>query len=232
MALILSIETSTQMCSVALSENGTTRFAKQHHDGYSHASHLTVLIESLMQESGMAFSEVDAIAVSSGPGSYTGLRIGISTAKGICYAMHKPLIAINSLEILAWQIRQSELANQTPHALLCPMIDARRMEVYTTLYNTAMQQLTPITAEIIDNQSFATQLNEQPIIFAGNGADKCHEVITHPNALFIDQCMPLAHHMAIPAQLAFHENRFEDVAYMEPLYLKDFVATTPKNKVF
>lgn len=231
MALILSIETSTQMCSASLSRDGEVVLSKQHFDGYSHASHLTVLIESLCADAGFSLNTIDAMAVSSGPGSYTGLRIGISTAKGICYALNKPMIAINSLEVLAWQMQKIHSLPISSSAWLCPMIDARRMEVYTSFFDLEMHPQSEIVAEIITDQSFLNVLNTRQVIFAGNGADKCTETIVHPNAIFIANCNPLAHHMAQPAHKAFQSGRFEDVAYMEPFYLKDFVATTPKNKV-
>lgn len=231
MALILSIETSTQMCSASLSRDGEVILSKQHFDGYSHASHLTVLIESLIAEAGTGLAAIDAMAVSSGPGSYTGLRIGISTAKGICYALNKPMIAINSLEVLAWQMQQIQGLATSPSSWLCPMIDARRMEVYTSFFDLEMHSQSEIVAEIITEQSFLNILDTRQVIFAGNGADKCTETIIHPNAVFIANCNPLAHDMAKPAFKAYQSGRFEDVAYMEPFYLKDFVATTPKNKV-
>ncbi len=230
MALILSIETSTQMCSVSLARDGKVIESQSHLDGYSHASHLTILIENVFKGTGCKMSEIDAVAVSSGPGSYTGLRIGISTAKGICYALGKPLIAINSLEIMAWMMQDKYNGNDKT-IRFCPMIDARRMEVYTTIFDSQIHSLSAIRAEIINSESFAEDLQHQKIIFGGNGADKCHEVITHENAIFLNDCSPLAQYMATTAEKCFNEGKFEDVAYMEPFYLKDFVATTPKNKV-
>jgi tRNA threonylcarbamoyladenosine biosynthesis protein TsaB len=230
MALILCIETSTQICSVALCENGVALHAFQFSEGNSHATHLTTLIEKLFSETtGYNMQNIDAVAVSSGPGSYTGLRIGVSTAKGICYALNIPLIAVNSLETMTWPMLQHPIMNDS--RLLCPMIDARRMEVYTTLFNHNMLPLQPVSAQIITHESFSEALNHQEIVFFGDGAEKCKDTLTHPNAVFIDGISPLAENLSIPAHEAYLNSKFEDVAYFEPFYLKDFVATTPKNKV-
>ena len=174
--------------------------------------------------------EIDAVAVSSGPGSYTGLRIGVSTAKGICYALDKPLIAISSLRILSEQaaLIYNEFVNKEI-ITFCPMIDARRMEVYTTLFNQNLEQIAEIKAQIITPDTFSSLLENQKIAFFGNGASKCKEVIQSNNALFLDEVYPLASAMSQPAFKFFNESHFEDVAYFEPFYLKDFIATIPKN---
>lgn len=228
MASILSIDTSTPVCSVALAINGTTVHHAEIFEDFSHASHLTVLIEKLFADNQLDIKNIDAVAVSSGPGSYTGLRIGVSTAKGLCYALSKPLIAIGSLHILAHPV--TKVSESKADALFCPMIDARRMEVYTAIFNGQMTQLEGVSAKIIDTESFANILANRRVYFFGNGAEKCKNTITHPNAVFIEQCVPLAKYMGELAQTAFDNKRFEDVAYFEPHYLKEFVATTPKQK--
>ncbi len=230
MALILSIETSTKVCSVCLSENDNIIIKKELFEANSHATHLTVFIQDLFNDiKEYKISDIDAVAVSSGPGSYTGLRIGVSVAKGICYALGKPLIAITSLEALAYAAIDNE--NLKENTLICPMIDARRMEVYTTLYNAKFEKVKEISAEIIDENSFAETLIQQPILFLGDGAAKCKDVIKNENAIFIENKAPLASNMIKTAYHKFQDKKFEDVAYFEPFYLKDFVATTPKNKV-
>jgi len=234
MALILSIDTSTSVCSVALSESGILVGHLEIYEHFSHAAKLTVLIEKLMAQSQFQFNQLSAIAVSCGPGSYTGLRIGISTAKGLCYALGIPLIAINSLKILcAGALQQLALHNQSANSVLfCPMIDARRMEVYTSVYDAQMNELEEVSAKIIAEGSFDNWLNQSPIYFFGDGSAKCQQTITNSNANFLSDVFPLAKNMAQLAQTAFDAQQFVDVAYFEPFYLKDFVATTPKNKAF
>jgi tRNA threonylcarbamoyladenosine biosynthesis protein TsaB len=204
----------------------------EEHQSNSHAALLTVLIEKMMMQSKVQMDDLDAIAVSSGPGSYTGLRIGVSVAKGICFAIQKPLIAITSLKILAAGVLLAEKeVSLKPDALICPMIDARRMEVYTTLFYTDLTQMTDIVAEIIDSASYAEILEKSQILFAGNGSEKCQTFIVHPNAVFIPNFYPLASNMVVLANEAYSNCKFEDVAYFEPFYLKDFIATLPKRKV-
>ncbi len=234
MALILSLETSTKVCSVSLSDNTTVIAKKELYEANSHATHLTVFIDELFKENAKyTLKDIDAVAVSSGPGSYTGLRIGVSVAKGICYALKKPLIAISSLKALAYYaINNSEVSNDIDaNSWICPMIDARRMEVYTTFFNNNMESQAEITAEIIDENSFKDILNERKIFFLGDGAEKCKSFIQHPNAIFIDKAAPLASNMITTAEIKYDKQQFEDVAYFEPFYLKDFIATTPKKKV-
>lgn len=231
MALILSLETSTKVCSVCLSYQGNIIATKELFDANSHATHLTVFIQDLFNElDDYALKDIDALAVSSGPGSYTGLRIGVSVAKGICYALKKPLIAIPSLEALAYAAADSPLLKEG--TLICPMIDARRMEVYTALYDHDIKIQKDISAEIIDEHSFQEELDKHPIIFLGDGAAKCKDTIGHEQAVFLDDKAPLASNMVAVALEKFRNNEFEDVAYFEPFYLKDFVATAPKNKIF
>ncbi len=235
MALILSLETSTKVCSVCLSKDDSVVAKKELFEANSHATHLTVFIQDLFEQlPNISLEDIDAIAVSSGPGSYTGLRIGVSVAKGICYALNKPLIAITSLECLVQSvINHPELKGKTDDKVFyCPMIDARRMEVYTVLFNAEMQMTKEITAEIIDEESYQTTLDTNTIVFLGDGAEKCKETIIHTNAIFLDNQVPLAANMAKIANAKFKNKEFEDVAYFEPFYLKDFVATTPKKKFF
>lgn len=228
MGLILSIETSTEVCSVALSEEGKTIDQRVIYEGQSHASALTALIEEMLTGEGRpSFKSLDAVAVSSGPGSYTGLRIGVSAAKGICYALGIPLISVDSLQVVAAGIgRQPDEDYQ-----ILPMIDARRMEVYTELFTSQLIPASPTEAIVVDNESFADILNKGKVIFAGNGSHKCKGVINHSNAIFIGNIHPLASNMSKLAYNAFLRERFEDVAYFEPQYLKDFIVTTPKNKI-
>lgn len=227
MAVILSIETSTSVCSVSLSQNGVCLAEKIDFEGPSHASKLNLFIQELLDFAATNGIKPDAIAVSCGPGSYTGLRIGVSTAKGLCYGYDIPLIAINTLKIMAETVKK----RVSQDALLCPMIDARRMEVYAAFYNTNLNCIRETSADIIDENSYAELLNEHPIYFFGNGAEKCKSALTHPNANFLTDIHPIAKNMITLAEIAFEAKHFEDVAYFEPFYLKEFVATTPKNKV-
>jgi len=226
----LCIETSTNVCSTALTENDKILFSEIEYKANSHSALLTVLIEKITKKSGIELSQIDAVAVSSGPGSYTGLRIGVSTAKGICYALDKPLIAVSSLRILAERaiMMYKEIIKQE-NLTLCPMIDARRMEVYTTFFNQNSEQIDEIKALIINSDTFLSFLEKQKIAFFGNGVEKCKEVIKHKNAFFLDDVEPLASAMILPVNQLFNENNFEDTAYFEPFYLKDFIATIPKK---
>lgn len=235
MATILNIETSTEVCSVSLAVNGNTLFIKESTEGLNHSKLLTVFIEKLFDENNFEINNIDAVAVSKGPGSYTGLRIGVSVAKGLCYALGKPLIGIGSIEAMGHYVaaHTSEYysAEAGEELLFCPMIDARRMEVYTALYNYAGEALTAVTAEIIDEKSFSEYFQSKKILFFGNGAEKCREKLTHENALFKGPAKTTARFMQNLAEIKYNKKEFEDVAYFEPFYLKDFVATIPKNKV-
>ena len=223
MALILCIETATRSCSVALARDGNLlHFKEEISEKYSHSEQLTSLVESLLKERVIAFSDLDAIAVSKGPGSYTGLRIGVSTAKGLCYALEKPLIGISTLEAMA-----SGMEKQYPNKVYCPMIDARRMEVYTAFFQ-AEKQLTDIEAHIVETDSFSKILAEDEVLFFGDGADKCQGLITNANATFITDVYPSAKDMVAVAEKAFVQQQFENVAYFEPYYLKHFVAGVKK----
>lgn len=235
MVRILQLETSTEACSVALSENGKTILLKESVEGLNHAEKLTVFVEELLRENNIEPTILSAVAVSKGPGSYTGLRIGVSVAKGICYALNIPLISINSLRVLATYsaINYSRYLKgiNEDNILFCPMIDARRMEVYTSLYNAKGKQLKPVSAEIIDNGFLLSYLEKNSVLFFGNGAKKCKDVITHPNAHFKGPETTSAQFMSEIAFDKYNKKQFEDVAYFEPFYLKDFVATIPKNKI-
>lgn len=228
MALILSLETSTSVCSAALARDGKLLAERVSYEGKSHATLLTVFVEQILNETRLEASALDAVAVSQGPGSYTGLRIGVSTAKGICYATGAKLIAIDTLKSMA--IMAAKNASLRPD-LFCSMIDARRMEVYTAMYNSNLERTCDTRALVIDSNSFAEELKSNKIAFYGDGADKCRGVIVSPNAFFIDGICPLAANMIPLAEEAYAAADFKDVAYFDPFYLKDFVATVAKNKV-
>lgn len=230
MSSILHIETSTSACSVAVSEDGQNIFRKEDLNGPSHAVSLGVFVDEALSFADSHGMPLDAVAVSCGPGSYTGLRIGVSMAKGVCYGRNLKLIGIPTLKVLCVPVLlyHDELPDD---ALLCPMIDARRMEVYAAVYDRALRPVRDIAADIVDEHSYADYLQEHPVYFFGNGAAKCKEKLTHPNAHFIDGIQPLASMMFPLAEKAIAEGRFEDVAYFEPFYLKEFVAGTPKKLI-
>jgi len=226
MALLLSIETSITDCSVAISMDEKLLITEKLFLEKSHANLLTLVIESVANHANVKLSDLDAIAVSKGPGSYTGLRIGVSTAKGLCYALDKPLIAINTLKAMAIEVNQFNIEKH----LLCPMIDARRMEVYTALYDPGLNEVQSTSAKVLDKNSFDETLSKSNVLFFGNGSNKFEELMTSKDgAYFIDGVSPSASAVATLAYKAFQANDFEDVAYFEPYYLKDFRATTPKK---
>jgi tRNA threonylcarbamoyladenosine biosynthesis protein TsaB len=235
MATILCIETSTEVCSISLAQNGKLLFEKENLEGLKHAELLTVFIEALFKENKIDFTQIDAISVSKGPGSYTGLRIGVSVAKGLCYALNVPLIAISTLDAMAY-ITSKNLndyfnSETGKNVLLCPMIDARRMEVYYAVYDANAKQQENIAAKVINENSFSNYLKDSKMLFFGNGAEKCKEKITHRNALFSGPLKASARFMIQLAEEKYNKKEFENVAYFEPFYLKDFVATVPKNKI-
>lgn len=229
MSIILCIETATEICSVAVVSETDILSVCENHEGNAHASQLTGLIEAALKQAGFTLQQLDAIAVSKGPGSYTGLRVGVSTAKGLCYALNKPLLAIPTLQSLAAQF--AETVRLEENDLCLPMLDARRMEVYCAGYNHLLHEERATEAKIIDAQSFAEELNSGTVYFFGNGAVKCETTITHPNARFVANIHCSAKGMHRLAVEAFAQKQFEDVAYFEPYYLKDFVGTTPKKLV-
>ena len=223
MSLLLSLETSTTVCSVALHENEVLLATAEVHREQSHASKLALLIDEVVRWADVKVSDIKGVAVSSGPGSYTGLRIGASTAKGLCYALSVPLVAVGTLEILAAQMNKTNITG----ARLCPMIDARRMEVYCQLFDAQNAALQPVEAKIIDEQSFVAELNEGPILFFGNGAAKCREVIRHPAALFVSGVTPSAVSLGALASKKLLRNEVEDLVHFEPFYLKEFMVKKP-----
>ncbi|MDR3651871.1 MAG: tRNA (adenosine(37)-N6)-threonylcarbamoyltransferase complex dimerization subunit type 1 TsaB [Paludibacter sp.] len=225
--IILHIETSTNVCSVALSENANCLFSKSNADGMNHAALLSSFIAEALAVLKPYDKKPDAVAVSSGPGSYTGLRIGVSTAKGLCYGYGIPMIAVSTLEVLT--VQALNIVKEKGNALFCPMIDARRMEVYSAFYNEMSEIYRDIAADIITPDSYAEILVSQPVYFFGNGAEKCKTTLINSNARFIDNLVPLAENMISFAEKAFAEKKFVDVAYFEPFYLKEFQTTTPKK---
>jgi tRNA threonylcarbamoyladenosine biosynthesis protein TsaB len=233
MALILNIESSTDICSVSIARNGKILGLKESRDKKSHAALLAIFIEELTSEVKIELPDLDAVAVSKGPGSYTGLRIGVSTAKGIAYGAGIKLIGIPTLKSMASGVsRKYRVSNSKKKLLLCPMIDARRMEVFTALYTTSDNLYKEITAEIIHPGIFSDMLDKNEIWFFGNGSEKCRQMIQHQNARFIEGIEPSASWMAELSEKAFREKQFEDIAYFEPFYLKDFVATIPRKNIF
>ena len=231
MACILHIETSTNVCSAALTQDGQLLLEKIERKGPSHATVLPLFVEELVSFADSHAIPLDAVAVSSGPGSYTGLRIGVSTAKGLCYGRDLKLISVSTLELLAVPVLLygEELPD---NALLCPMLDARRMEVYAAIYNRGLGVERSIQSDIVDESSYLTYLDSAPVYFFGDGAKKCEGTINHPNAHFIEGIEPLARNMMPLAEKRYAKREFEDVAYYEPFYLKDFVAGTPKKSLF
>ncbi len=222
--LILSIETTTTNCSVALSRDGETIVLKEDYSGsYSHAERLHVYIDEVLKEAQITPASLTAIAVSKGPGSYTGLRIGVSAAKGLCYALNIPLIAIATLDALAHQVKINE-------GVIVSMLDARRLEVYSAIYNFKHEQIRATQAQILDEQAFKDYLEKANVCFVGNGVEKTKGLITHPNAVFVENKLPSAEQMGMLAYHKYKHNEIEDVAYFEPYYLKDFVALKPKKK--
>ncbi|WP_242092668.1 tRNA (adenosine(37)-N6)-threonylcarbamoyltransferase complex dimerization subunit type 1 TsaB [Aestuariivivens sediminicola] len=223
MAYILSIETATTNCSVALSENGKTIVLKEdYNEGYSHGERLHVYIEAVLKESGLKKDELHAIAISKGPGSYTGLRIGVSAAKGLCYALDIPLISVPTLEALACQVDPS-------NGVIVPMLDARRQEVYAAVFDVRHNQIRETQAQILDAVAFRDYLERDKVSFIGNGVEKTKALIHHSNAVFIEGRLPSANTMGRLAYDKYKKGDHEDVAYFEPYYLKDFVAIKPKG---
>ena len=237
MPVILHIETSTRVCSVALSRDGALLSIREDHsEEYSHSSLLTVFMDEVIKDSGLRPEDVSAVAVSQGPGSYTGLRIGVSAAKGFCYALEIPLIAVDTMRSMAREAlrhveEQDDLINpRALNALFCPMIDARRMEVYCAIFDARLEEVMDTRAVILDGSCFMRELFDRTMYFFGDGASKCRNVVDHPNALYLDSVHPSARGMIAEAEYKFHDGDFADLAYFEPFYLKDFVAGKPKVK--
>lgn len=227
--IILNIETSTHICSVSLSKDGKNIFSKSDAQGQNHAALLNLFIEEALQNLPENIKKPDAVAVSSGPGSYTGLRIGVSTAKGLCYGFGIPLISVNTLELMAYATIQ--ITENKENTLFCPMIDARRMEVYSAFYDNNLNLVREIKPDIISEDIYNEYLNSNSVVFFGNGMQKCRELLAHPNAIFISDINPLSDNMLYFSERAFLNGNTEDVAYFEPFYLKEFQVTTPKKKV-
>ncbi|MFH0756432.1 MAG: tRNA (adenosine(37)-N6)-threonylcarbamoyltransferase complex dimerization subunit type 1 TsaB [Bacteroidota bacterium] len=234
--LILHIETATDICSVALSAGDQLMALVESGAERSHATLLNRYIREAMAQAGRELGMLSGIAVSKGPGSYTGLRIGVSTAKGLAYALGKPLLSCGTLENMAYAAKNhpeiQELSGKYGDKLLLgSMLDARRMEVYTAFFSPSMSPVREVTADIVDQNSFQKLLKNHHICFFGNGATKCQGVITDPNAHYIEGLNPSSRFMITPVLARYQEEKFEDVAYFEPFYLKDFVATIPRKKV-
>lgn len=227
MSCILNIETSTDVCSVAVSQDGVCIFNKEDGKGPNHAVSLGVFVDEALAYVDSRDIKIDAVAVSCGPGSYTGLRIGVSMAKGICYGRDVRLIAVPTLELLAVPVLLEHDVDE--NALLCPMLDARRMEVYAGIYDRALREARPVQADVVDENTYKKYLDKGKVYFFGNGACKCIDTINHPNAVLIKEIKPLARYMFPLAEKRMAEGKFEDVAYFVPFYLKDFVAKTPKK---
>ena len=230
MSCILNIETSTDVCSVAISDSGQVIFNKEDHSGPNQEVKLGVYVDEALDFLDSHGLPLEAVAVSCGPGSYTGLRIGVSMAKGICYGRGVKLIAVPTLELMAVPVLLGEHPEQED-ALIVPMLDARRMEVYAEVLDRALRVVRPIQADIVDADTYKEYLDQHPVYFFGNGAAKCMETINHPNAHLVEGMEPLAKNMAPLAEKRFVEGKFEDVAYFVPFYLKDFVAKMPKKLI-
>ncbi len=226
MERIILIETSTSLLSTALVEDGKVISYKESSAEKAHASLTAVFINEMLEENGLSMKDCDAVCVSEGPGSYTGLRVGVSTAKGLCFGSGKPLIAVGTLDTLVAQVE-----NPGEYDWIVPMIDARRMEVYSAIFRPDGTRITDVEPVIVDKDSFSEYLTKGKVLFIGDGAEKCKGTITSENATFL-QCHPKASSMLKPALEQLHQGRFKDVAYFEPFYLKEFVATVSKKKLF
>jgi tRNA threonylcarbamoyladenosine biosynthesis protein TsaB len=232
MSRILCFESSTEVCSVAISKDGAVADLLEDRTGQNHSKLLTSFADELLKRNNLNATALDAVAVAQGPGSYTGLRIGVSAAKAICFAMSIPLIAVCPLEAMANYVASTmPQFNFSSDDLFIPMIDARRMEVYTAIFNSKTQPVSEVQALVVDENSFSEKLSNHRCFFFGNGSSKCKGTIAHPNAIFIDEIITSAVNMAPVAYRKFEEKKFVDVAYFEPFYLKDFIATTPRNSV-
>ena len=234
MALILCIETGTDICSVGIAENGELVSLRESDEGRDHARKVGVFVDEILKENRLDPDDLDAVAVGKGPGSYTGLRIGVSFAKGLCYGLRKPLVAVGSLDALCEVAREDYEAGilsveDWERAVLCPMVDARRMEVYTQLFDAQGQPLTEVSAEVVDAGSFSTWRAKGPFVIFGSGAAKCADVLSDAVLVHV---APSARGLARLAQTAFDGGDFADLAYFEPFYLKDFVVTTSRKKLF
>lgn len=230
MERIILIETATALCSAALAENGSIVSYRESSEPRAHASKTAVFVKEILEERNLSAKDCSAVCVSMGPGSYTGLRVGVSTAKGLCFGAGIPLLAVGTLDILAMQaITEGILPDGCRYII--PMIDARRMEVYTAVFSADGRQVEETAPLVVTEDSFGRYLEEGPVLFIGDGAEKCRGTITSPNASFC-QCCPKASAMLLPAIREYKEKRFKDTAYFEPFYLKEFVATSSRKKLF
>ena len=230
MSRILLIETSTALCSVALAEDGAVSAVRESTEPRAHAALTAVYVQEVLQERGLRAADLDAVCVSAGPGSYTGLRVGVSTAKGICFAAGVPLLSVGTLELLVHQARAEGLLPEGCRYVI-PMIDARRMEVYTAVFTPEGERLTEVEPRVVDAESFRAERAAGPVLFIGDGAEKCREALAGPDTHFV-QTNPRASAMLVPATRALEAGTFRDVAYFEPFYLKDFVATVSRKRLF
>ena len=230
MERIILIETSTSLCSTALVEDGKVVCERIGSEPRIHASMTAPFISGMLEERGLRVSDCSAVAVSKGPGSYTGLRVGVSTAKGLCFGAGIPLLSVGTLDTLVWQAIDEGLVPEGCRYII-PLIDARRMEVYTGIFTPDGRQVSPTVAQVVEGESFRTQLEEGPVLFIGDGAEKCRALFQDTGSHFV-QCCPKASGMKRPAAAALREGRFEDVAYFEPFYLKEFITTVSRKKLF
>lgn len=229
MSKIILIETSTALCSTALAVDGRIAEYRESTQPRAHAAMTAVFVKEMLDAQGLRAADCDAVCVSAGPGSYTGLRVGSSTAKGLCFATGIPLLAAGTLEVLAWQAVQDGLLPEGCRYII-PMIDARRMEVYTAVFSPDLRKLTPTEPMVVDAGSFADRLSEGPVLFIGDAAGKCSGVIGSGNAHFVQTC-PRASSMLGPAERELAMRNFRDTAYFEPFYLKQFIATVSRKKI-
>ena len=230
MTRLLLIETSTELCSAALSEDERVICYRESSAPKAHAAMTAVYVKEILDSTGLSAAGCDGVCVSMGPGSYTGLRVGVSTAKGLCFGSGIPLLAVGTLDVLVWQAIIGQALPEGCRYII-PMIDARRMEAYTAVFDTEGKQIRETRPEILSEDSFREYLNDGSVLFIGDAAGKASDVIVHPEAHFL-HCCPKASSMAIPALAEYKEKRFKDVAYFEPFYLKEFVATVSRKKLF
>lgn len=230
MEKIILIETSTALCSAAIAENGEITAYRESSTPKAHASQTAVFVRDILGERGISARDCDAFCVSMGPGSYTGLRVGVSTAKGLCFGTGKPLIAVGTLDILVWQAISENLLPEGCRYIV-PMVDARRMEVYTAVFSAEGRRLTEVAPLIVTEDSFSRELSEGKVLFIGDGAEKCSGILSGHDATFV-QCCPKASAMLVPALEEYKNKRFKDTAYFEPFYLKEFTATVSRKKLF
>lgn len=231
MGLILNIESATTMCSVAISKDGECLDYLEVDEGYTHAENLAPFVNEILERNQIDSKQLDAISVSKGPGSYTGLRIGISLAKGLAYGLSKPLIAVSTLKAMCLHPSVKKELDFLKDAMMCPMLDARRMEVYTAVYDFGLKEQMVPQALILEEDSYSEFLKDDPVIFFGDGSEKLRPLLNSKSAYFIDGVTPSARSMCMLSEIAFSDGQFEDVAYFQPDYLKEVYTTTPKPRI-